>query len=68
VPAPPETTPSDPTEAANARAYPFCSQRCRAIDLGRWLSEAYRIAGPPVEPEDEAAAGLGLRHQEDPDA
>lgn len=24
--------------------YPFCSKRCRLIDLGRWLSEEYRIA------------------------
>ena len=29
---------------------PFCSERCRLIDLGRWLSEGY---GMPVEPENE---------------
>ncbi|MBX3278260.1 MAG: DNA gyrase inhibitor YacG [Acidobacteria bacterium] len=23
---------------------PFCSERCRIIDLGRWASEDYRIA------------------------
>lgn len=22
---------------------PFCSQRCRTIDLGRWLGEKYQI-------------------------
>jgi endogenous inhibitor of DNA gyrase (YacG/DUF329 family) len=22
---------------------PFCSQRCRTIDLGRWLGEQYRM-------------------------
>ena len=22
---------------------PFCSDRCRLIDLGRWLGERYRI-------------------------
>ena len=22
---------------------PFCSQRCKTIDLGRWLGENYRI-------------------------
>ena len=27
---------------------PFCSDRCRMVDLNRWLSEAYRI--PAVEP------------------
>ncbi len=26
--------------------FPFCSGRCRTIDLGRWLGDAYRI--PPV--------------------
>ena len=23
--------------------FPFCSRRCKTIDLGRWLGEAYRI-------------------------
>jgi uncharacterized protein len=30
---------------------PFCSERCRLIDLGRWLSEDYRVPGPTDEPE-----------------
>lgn len=25
------------------RAFPFCSERCQTIDLGRWLDERYRI-------------------------
>jgi endogenous inhibitor of DNA gyrase (YacG/DUF329 family) len=25
-------------------AFPFCSFRCQTIDLGKWLSEEYRIA------------------------
>lgn len=29
--------------------YPFCSKRCRTIDLGRWLGESYRVAAPPGE-------------------
>ena len=24
---------------------PFCSERCRMIDLGNWASEEYRITG-----------------------
>jgi len=31
--------------AAN-RAFPFCSERCRLLDLGSWLSEDYRVPGP----------------------
>jgi endogenous inhibitor of DNA gyrase (YacG/DUF329 family) len=26
--------------------WPFCSKRCKTIDLGRWLGESYRIAEP----------------------
>jgi hypothetical protein len=35
-----------------APAYrPFCSRRCADVDLGRWLTESYRI---PAETGDEA--------------
>ena len=38
--------------------YPFCTARCRKIDLGRWLSDRYRIPGrAPAESEDESSAG-----------
>lgn len=26
--------------------YPFCSCRCRLVDLGRWLGEGYRFGTP----------------------
>ena len=26
--------------------YPFCSERCKLIDLGRWASEGYVISTP----------------------
>jgi hypothetical protein len=32
---------------------PFCSERCRSIDLGAWAAERYRVAdaaAPPDEP------------------
>ena len=29
--------------AADSETYPFCSQRCRLVDLGRWLDDKYRI-------------------------
>jgi endogenous inhibitor of DNA gyrase (YacG/DUF329 family) len=28
---------------------PFCSARCRQIDLARWLDGNYRIAGQPLD-------------------
>ncbi len=27
---------------------PFCSERCKLADLGRWLSEDYRVPGAPI--------------------
>jgi uncharacterized protein len=42
---------------------PFCSLSCRLIDLGVWLDERYRIAGPefPLEGtgEDDGSHGGG---------
>ncbi|MDP6953231.1 MAG: DNA gyrase inhibitor YacG [Alphaproteobacteria bacterium] len=32
-------------QAAMAAQHPFCSQRCRDVDLGRWLKGAYAIPG-----------------------
>ncbi len=32
---------------------PFCSERCKLLDLGAWASEEYRIAGKKEESEDE---------------
>ena len=31
--------------------FPFCSQRCKTIDLGRWLATSYSIK-KPAEPEE----------------
>lgn len=33
--------------APENRWRPFCSERCRRIDLGAWASERYRVAGTP---------------------
>ena len=37
------TVPAEPE--ARTRDFPFCSERCRLVDLGRWLSGEYRVAG-----------------------
>ena len=34
--------------------HPFCSPRCRTLDLARWLDGSYRI---PAEPDEEGAEG-----------
>jgi len=28
---------------------PFCSERCKMIDLGEWATEAYRIPSPKTK-------------------
>lgn len=38
-----------------AQFRPFCSERCRLIDLGGWLSEKHVIPGEPAE--DSSGAG-----------
>ena len=38
---------------ATAASKPFCSERCRDVDLNRWLSDAYRI--PAAKDDDEDA-------------
>jgi endogenous inhibitor of DNA gyrase (YacG/DUF329 family) len=30
--------------SAENPARPFCSARCRSVDLGAWASESYRVA------------------------
>ena len=32
--------------------FPFCSERCRLIDLGKWASGEYVISSPITDPED----------------
>jgi len=31
---------------------PFCSERCRQVDLGAWASEGYRVPAPPKDGDD----------------
>jgi endogenous inhibitor of DNA gyrase (YacG/DUF329 family) len=33
-------------------SFPFCSDRCRTIDLGKWASGAYVIAAPAEDAEE----------------
>lgn len=48
----PEPPPGQPLGA-----FPFCSDRCRTIDLGRWLDGKYQIPVTISEDEDEEPAG-----------
>jgi endogenous inhibitor of DNA gyrase (YacG/DUF329 family) len=40
------------TDPKTSKFAPFCSERCKLIDLGRWFADDYRIPGEPaVVPE-----------------
>jgi hypothetical protein len=39
--------------------FPFCSDRCRKIDLGKWASDVYKISSPVLDPEVLEDLGLG---------
>ncbi|HSK02120.1 MAG TPA: DNA gyrase inhibitor YacG [Kofleriaceae bacterium] len=40
---------------AGNKLWPFCSERCHLVDLGRWLGEEYRI---PAEEADAQGGGI----------
>jgi endogenous inhibitor of DNA gyrase (YacG/DUF329 family) len=39
--------------------FPFCSSRCKLIDLGRWLGGKYHFEAEPEEPSE------SLNHDDD---
>ncbi|MEN6334870.1 MAG: DNA gyrase inhibitor YacG [Phycisphaerales bacterium] len=41
------------------RFFPFCSERCKLIDLGAWFDADYRIPDKPGEDADEPPARPG---------
>ena len=46
--------------------FPFCSDRCRKIDLGKWAMDVYKISSPGVDPEVlEDLGGLTGGHSKD---
>ncbi len=50
-------------------SFPFCSERCRLIDLGRWIDEAYSIPASPLDldAEDAEPPASPDRHEHDED-
>jgi uncharacterized protein len=34
-------------------AFPFCSKRCKLVDLGKWLNEDYRVPDDGSSNEDD---------------
>ena len=36
---------------ASDEDFPFCSDRCRRIDLGKWAMGVYKISSPALDPD-----------------
>jgi len=45
------------TSVGSNKYFPFCSQRCKLVDLGAWLDAEYRIASTENEDDDEMEGG-----------
>jgi len=46
------------------KAFPFCSDRCKSIDLGKWLNEEYRV--PAEEADDDLTAAAEAERDASP--
>jgi hypothetical protein len=42
-----------PTDSEANADFPFCSERCRLLDLGNWSSEKYVISNPVFDESEE---------------
>ena len=40
------------TDSETDAEFPFCSQRCRLLDLGNWASEKYVVSEPAMDESD----------------
>jgi endogenous inhibitor of DNA gyrase (YacG/DUF329 family) len=40
------------TDSELDRDFPFCSERCRLLDLGAWASEKYVVSDPIFDEEE----------------
>jgi endogenous inhibitor of DNA gyrase (YacG/DUF329 family) len=49
--------------------FPFCSDRCRLLDLGKWASGGYKISSPIQDPDllEELARSNKTNRQNDDD-
>jgi len=46
-----------PTDSEQNADFPFCSERCRLLDLGAWASEKYRIAQTVMDEDEGEKSG-----------
>jgi endogenous inhibitor of DNA gyrase (YacG/DUF329 family) len=42
-----------PVDSTSDADFPFCSERCRLLDLGNWAAEKYVVSEPVFDEEGE---------------
>ncbi|HEX4077070.1 MAG TPA: DNA gyrase inhibitor YacG [Candidatus Acidoferrales bacterium] len=52
-----------PRDSETDAEFPFCSQRCRLLDLGNWASEKYVVSEPAM---DESSSEIPERDPDEP--
>ncbi len=57
-----------PVDSAIHPDFPFCSERCRLLDLGNWASEKYVVSEPLFDEEGEEAPESDKRKSDDDEA
>ncbi|HEY2459141.1 MAG TPA: DNA gyrase inhibitor YacG [Candidatus Acidoferrum sp.] len=53
-----------PTDSDRNAEFPFCSERCRLLDLGAWASEKYVVSDPIFDEEDVPEADRRIPHED----
>ena len=52
-----------PTDSSRDTEFPFCSERCRLLDLGAWSAEKYVVSDPIFDEEEIPEADRGARRE-----
>lgn len=50
--------------SAKGEDFPFCSERCRTIDLGKWASGGYVISSPVTDISEELDGEVNSEREE----
>jgi hypothetical protein len=58
----------NPTKWEDNPSRPFCSERCKVIDLGRWASEEYKVPSEPAPQLEIDERTPGSDHSENQEA
>jgi len=53
-----------PIDSESSPDFPFCSERCKLIDLGNWSSEKYKISEPVIDESVPEESAFDLRRRD----